>query len=115
MKTPEGKLKDDVKAYLRTLKNTYWYMPVPMGMGRPTVDFLCCIQGRFVAIETKAPGKQPTPRQLACLREVQQAGGLAFCADNMEAVRFYLRQFEEAENVSVERLVMVPPAAGKSA
>ena len=91
MKTEEGRLKDQVKRYLRQL-NAYYHMPVPSGYGRQTVDFLCCIPqyhnggriGRFLAIETKAPGKKPTPRQEQCLREVQEAGGVAFYCDTYE-------------------------------
>ena len=56
--TPEGRIKDAVKKYLTAL-GAYWYMPVSNGMGRVGCpDFLICYKGRFIACETKAPGKR---------------------------------------------------------
>ena len=92
MKTEEGALKDKIKRYLTQL-GAYWYMPVPHGYGKQTVDFLCCVPyrtkdglgtSRFVAIETKEKDKKPTPRQEQCLKEVIAAGGVAFWCDNYE-------------------------------
>lgn len=92
MKTEEGRLKDQVKAVLKQIK-AYSYMPVPAGYGKQTVDFLVCAPckingarvGRFLAIETKAPGKTPTPRQELCLREVAAAGGVGIWCDNYDS------------------------------
>ncbi len=91
MKTEEGKLKDRVKLYLKQL-GAYYHMSVPVGYGTPTVDFLCCVPcwvngarvGRCVAIETKAPGKEPTANQAKVLREVNEAGGVGVYCDNYE-------------------------------
>jgi hypothetical protein len=84
MKDPEAKLKDEVKAWLSL--NAYTYMPVPAGYGAQTLDFLCCINGRFVGIETKAPGKVPTPRQEACMRAIRAAGGIAVWGTTVESI-----------------------------
>ena len=86
MKTPEGFLKDQIKQHLNSLR-CYWYMPVPGGYGRQTVDFLCCINGKFVAIETKAPGKVPTPRQQLTITEIAKAGGISFSCDSFEGYK----------------------------
>jgi hypothetical protein len=86
MKGPESKLKDEVKAWLKSL-NAYTYMPVPAGYGAQTLDFLCCINGRFVGIETKAEGKVPTPRQEACMRAIIAAGGIVTWGDNIGEIR----------------------------
>lgn len=91
MKTEEGKLKDQVKRYLTQL-GAYFFMPVQTGYGKQGVDFFCCVPqwhnggriGRFLAIETKAQGKKPTPRQEQCMREVQEAGGIAFWCDTYD-------------------------------
>lgn len=72
MKTPEGKLKDQVKAFLKE-RGAYYHMPVQTGYGVPTLDFIGCCMGRFFAIETKAPGKKPTARQNLTIREMQAA------------------------------------------
>jgi hypothetical protein len=76
MKTEEGKLKDKVKAFLNE-RGAYYHMPVPSGYGSPTLDFVGCYRGYFFAIETKAPGKRPTPRQCATMQSMQNAGGCA--------------------------------------
>lgn len=40
-------------------------------------DILCCVNGRFVAIELKADKGKPTPLQLLFLSKVTKAGGIA--------------------------------------
>ena len=63
--TPEGKVKDAVKKVLK--KHGIWYfMPMQNGFGVVGVpDFICCFNGAFLGVETKAPGKreQTTPNQ----------------------------------------------------
>ena len=89
MKTPEARLKDEIKTLLKRM-GAHYYMPVPSGYGKQTLDFLCCVKGRFVGIETKAPGKKPTPRQQQCIDEINAAGGLAFWCDHYEDAYFML-------------------------
>lgn len=87
--TPEGKLKREVKKWLADLpKRRGWtvsyFMPVQRGYGKMGIsDFICCIDGLFVAIETKAPGEGPTARQSAYLSEVVDASGVAAWLDNV--------------------------------
>jgi hypothetical protein len=76
--TPEGKIKAKVKRALNSLSRCYSFMPVQMGMGAATLDYLCCINGHFVAIETKAPGKYLTPRQQLTSDTIKAAGGEVF-------------------------------------
>jgi hypothetical protein len=56
----------------------YYDMPVPMGFGRATLDFTGCYNERYFAIETKADGKKPTPRQLATIAKMRDAGAAVF-------------------------------------
>lgn len=80
----EAKLKDEVKRLLIT-RGAYWFMPVQMGYGvSGTPDFLCCIAGRFVGIETKAPGKKPSKFQEYRIKQINQAGGVAFWTDSLD-------------------------------
>ena len=74
--TNEALVKQQVKELLELL-GAYQFMPVQRGMGKKTVDFLCCIQGEFVAIETKRPGKSPTKLQSLIMEEIKLAGGIA--------------------------------------
>lgn len=78
--TPEGKVKNKVKGLLRCFP-VYWHMPVQNGMGSPSLDFICCVKGLYFAIETKAPGGKPTPRQEDTINKIQQAGGRVFVID----------------------------------
>jgi hypothetical protein len=72
MMTPEGEVKAKLK---KQLAPHYQFWPVQTGYGAATVDCLACVAGRFVAIECKASGKKPTPRQLATMREIRKVGG----------------------------------------
>lgn len=85
MKTPEGYVKDAVRKYLKSI-GAYRFSPVQMGIGSPTLDDLCCIGGRFVAIEYKRPGKIPTPRQNLTMGEIRRAGGIAVWGDTAEQI-----------------------------
>lgn len=83
-RTPEGKVKDDIKKWLKA-RGAYWYMPSQNGMGVVGVpDFICCIGGRFVGIEAKAPGKRgnTTPNQEHQIAAIHKAGGAAIVVDD---------------------------------
>lgn len=82
MKGPEAHLKDEVKAWLDSL-GAYRYMVVPGGYGAQTLDFLVCLRGFFIGVETKAKGKKPTPRQESCIRAIRASGGIAVWGDNL--------------------------------
>lgn len=86
MKTPEGYVKDDIDSFMeRTFPRAYKFKPVQMGQGKRTVDRLYCINGRFVGVEVKREGKKPTKLQYDCLREIAEAGGIAFWCDSFES------------------------------
>lgn len=85
MKTPEGYVKDAVRKYLKAI-GAYRFSPVQMGIGSPTLDDLCCIGGRFVAIEYKREGKVPTPRQELTMGLIRRAGGIAVWGDTAEQI-----------------------------
>jgi hypothetical protein len=74
MMTPEGRVKAQVKKWL-VHYCYYQFWPVQIGYGAATVDCLACSAGGFIAIECKAPGKKPTPRQLTTMRAIRKAGG----------------------------------------
>lgn len=77
--TPEGKVKKLVDAALKKLgADCYRFMPVQSGFGAKTLDYLLCIKGKFIAIETKAPGKHLTPLQVTTATNIENAGGLVY-------------------------------------
>lgn len=86
MSTPEGVVKNKVKKLL-TEFNAYWHCPVQNGMGAPSLDFICCHEGRYFGIETKAGNKKPTPRQETTMNQIRLAGGLAFLVNEVEGLQ----------------------------
>jgi hypothetical protein len=85
MKTPEARIKETVRKYLKSI-GAYRFSPVQMGIGQSTLDDLCCIKGRFVGIEYKAPGKQPTLRQALIMAQINSAGGPVIWGDNADDI-----------------------------
>jgi len=82
--TPEGKIKAHVKRALTYYfgAKCYSFMPVQQGLGASTLDYLLCVKGLFVSIETKAPGKHLTPRQEIVKAAIEAAGGVVFVVDS---------------------------------
>lgn len=80
--TPEGKVKRRVSTILKSYgSRVYYFMPVQGGFGASTLDYLGCAGGKFFAVETKAPGKKPTPRQQQIIQSILSAGGAVFVID----------------------------------
>lgn len=82
MKTPEGKVKDQVKGYLE-LKGVWYFMPVSNGMGRHGIpDIIVCAYGCFLAIECKAGNGKVTALQEREMQRIQAAGGYAIVVND---------------------------------
>lgn len=88
--TPEGKIKDWVKRELDKLGADCWrFMPVQTGYGTASLDFMLCVKGRFIVIETKADAKaQLTPRQRLTARYIIDAGGDFFRVHDQETLDY---------------------------
>lgn len=93
-------------------------MPVQNGMGEPALDFHVCHEGLYASIETKAPGKHPTPRQINTIKKVRFAKGSVFLIDSdlsldYSALRGWLKQpFADFASPSV--LIELEHAANES-
>lgn len=90
--TPEGRVKAAVKKLLKE-HGIWFYMPVQNGMGVVGIpDFICCYDGEFLAIETKAPGKRNmlTANQEHRIMEIHKAGGAALVIDDISQLKEYL-------------------------
>ena len=100
--TPEGKVKEKVKAVLK--RRGVWYcMPRGQTYGRAGIpDFICCHMGRFIAVETKAGRGRPTALQLRELREIfrdHQGIALIVREDNLDELENAL-DFAERESAA---------------
>jgi hypothetical protein len=74
MRTPEGIVKDKVKAVLKR-DGHYQFWPTQTGFGQQTVDCLACYDGKFLAIECKREGvERMTKRQELVMAEMRKAG-----------------------------------------
>jgi hypothetical protein len=95
--TPESKVKAKIKAILKEHR-VYYAMPIGTGYGNAGVpDFLCCFNGRFVAIEAKANGGKTTALQDKNLRDIEAAGGITCILneDNVSVLGNYLNLLTE--------------------
>ena len=78
MRSPEGHEKVAIRKYLDSIE-AWHFSPYMAGFGASGVpDIIACVDGIFIAIEVKREGKEPTPRQLARMQEIEAAGGFAF-------------------------------------
>lgn len=100
-RTPEAKVKDEVRKIFKD-RDIWFYQPVQNGMGRVGIpDFICCWNGRMIAIETKAPGKldNTTPNQEKVMDEIRLAGGYAMVVDSGELLTKVLDAIQMVERL----------------
>lgn len=58
-------------------------------------DLLVCYKGFFVFIETKKPGEQPTPKQVAVIQELERSRGTGGIAESVEDAMSILDRIDE--------------------
>lgn len=88
--TPEGKTKQTIDKLLNDF-SAYYLKPVQNGLGSPALDYHGSHRGLAFVIEAKAPGKEPTPRQVATLRRISKSGASLFVIDGQGPDLFDLR------------------------
>ena len=99
MMTPEGRVKEKVKKLLKG-RGIWYFMPAANGFGRVGIpDFICCMDGKFLAIETKAPGKRDntTANQENRINEIRAAKGWALVVDDPQQLEEFLNERTEAK------------------
>ena len=90
---PKGKIKAKVVKIFRD-EGVYYFFPATHGYGRSGVpDIICCVAGKFLAIECKAGGNKPTALQVREIETIRQAGGVAVVTDetNWDDIRELIR------------------------
>lgn len=100
IKVKERDVKKRVVEVLKTL-GAYYFYPMSHGYSSSGVaDIVCCIKGRFVAIECKAGGNKPTALQQLNIDRVRATGGHAFVIDDSwttETITELLTMIEETK------------------
>jgi len=95
--TPEGKVKAAVNQLLGRY-HLWRFAPVPGGFGKSALDYIICFNGKFLTIETKAPGGWLTPLQRQCAWEIHEAGGTVFfisSSDGLKALERWLERHDQ--------------------
>ncbi len=97
--TPEKKVKDKCVKLLKAY-DVYYFFPATHGYGRSGVpDIICCITGKFVAIECKAGDNKPTAIQEKEMADIRNAKGIFSKAEyavmNAQATRLFGKSFSE--------------------
>jgi penicillin-binding protein-related factor A (putative recombinase) len=80
--TPEGKVKTKIVAIFKSYKPHLKYNHIPgsrFGKGGAT-DYVCCVRGRYLAVEAKA-GTAQTDLQVEEQKEIEAAGGIYLLID----------------------------------
>ena len=92
--TKEGEIKKRVKEILD--KAGCWYFfPAANGYGRSAIpDIICCMKGRFLAIECKKENLRPTAIQQREMDKITANGGGAICinAENVEQLAGFIER-----------------------
>ena len=86
----EATIQSKIMDYLRSIGGYAIKVITATVSGNP--DIICCLNGRFVAIEVKQPGKNPTELQKLKMDKITEAGGVAFVARSVSDVMTALSQ-----------------------
>ena len=92
MATPEGKVKNQIKSWIKkNIPDTWHFLPVSNGMGKHGIcDFIMCVPrtitqdmvgssiGMFVGIEAKTETGRLSKYQEVVIGEIRDASGMAF-------------------------------------
>lgn len=65
-------------------------------------DIQACINGKWISVEVKQPGKSPEPLQYHHLSQIQKAGGLATWATSVTQVQDFLTQHNLTTSIEHE-------------
>lgn len=91
--TPEAECKKYVKQLLAKYK-IWYFMPSMSGFGRAGIpDFICCIRGRLLGIETKALKGKLTRIQEVEQGKINDAGGVCIVMriDRLQALELLIQ------------------------
>ena len=89
----------------QTLKNNGAYFVKFLGCGftaSGTPDLLCCLNGRFIAIEVKANEGKPSPLQIHNIEKIRESGGIALIAypKDFEALRALIEALVDESDIA---------------
>ena len=89
----ESKIQKEILLFLESLGS--WSFKTIESNKRGVPDIIGCLDGRFVGIEVKRPGKAPTVIQSIQLNNIEKAGGISFVATSAAETEDKLREHFE--------------------
>lgn len=90
---PEKKVETSIKQYLDKIGTYYVKIHGSEYVPAGTPDILCCVKGRFVAIEVKKPkGGRVSALQKLKLKLIEEAGGVSIVAKDVSDVQERLKR-----------------------
>ena len=101
--TPESKIKQKIRAVLATYQEhgVYYFMPVPGGFGRSSLDYLGFLMGHGFAIEAKREGGEPTNRQKAEIARIERSHTPVFVISDVASLTEFNEWCQSIVNRSV--------------
>lgn len=93
---PETTLQRKIREELLKLFPSLYIIKIHGGMyqepGIP--DLLLCVRGRFIGLEVKIPGEEPTQLQLDHIARIRASGGKAGIVESVnEAIKFVKKYY----------------------
>ena len=84
----EQTIINQIKAYLVGVPNLFFWKTHGGQFGTAGIpDIIICYRGKFIALEVKAPGREPTALQKLVLNRITDAGGIATVVRSVTEVR----------------------------
>ena len=96
--TPEGKVKEEIDAYLKSLgTDCWWFKPMNMGYGKNGIpDYIICYKGFFLAPEAKRKkGGKSEAWQEDRQAEIRAAGGMSERVTTVAIVKVWVTRIDE--------------------
>ena len=84
--TPEAQLTRSIRSILNAARICHWKNWGGLGSPPGLPDIVGCYKGRLFAIEVKAPNGKTSPAQDDFIARINEAGGLAFVAKDLDIV-----------------------------
>lgn len=104
---PEGKVQDDIRKYLDSIKDSFWVKPTVTNK-RGCPDIIGDIQGLAVYIEVKKDrATKPTKIQQYYLDRATQRGAIGFCAYSATQCREALESFCRSKGIQLSYLLQI--------
>lgn len=99
MSNLESTIQANILRYLKRIPKAYCVRPIVCHeSGHP--DIIAVINGQFVGIEVKRPGKKPTVLQRKRIDQIIAAGGHAFVAFSVDDVKIELDKLRKLIKLS---------------